>query len=266
MKPTRSEKIKKFAGAAARFVFIAGGVFILGAGFLRSVESGVFRVSKIEIEIEPSLDPKDIQATKARQSLFDHFRPDLQNQIKDFDGFNIWSTDVESIAKQTLKNQWVDDVNVQRRIPNLVRVRVTPKTVSALYLSDKTKSQPIAVDGSLLPEMPIEKSPDVPILRQQEFIQKSVLRKKALAILHQLPKDGNMSQTGISEISLDRQNSFWLSLVKKDIQVRIGENNVALRAARVERVLNYLENNNLQARVIDADFSKKVIVKPRKAR
>jgi cell division protein FtsQ len=55
-----------------------------------------------------------------------------------------------------------------------------------------------------------------------------------------------------------------MTLIKTGVRVKMGEDQMALKAARVSQVVDYLETRQFDARVIDANLSKKVLVRLRK--
>ena len=65
-------------------------------------------------------------------------------------------------------------------------------------------------------------------------------------------------------MSYKEKEGFWLTLIRSGVEVRIGEELVPLKSARVSQVLDYLKSHQFEARVIDADLSQKVLVRLRK--
>ena len=70
-----------------------------------------------------------------------------------------------------------------------------------------------------------------------------------------------MSRTKLSEVSYDRRDGYWIQLIDSNVKIKFGENDFAMKSARVSQVLEYLEKKDLKARVIDANLSKKVLVR-----
>jgi cell division protein FtsQ len=50
-------------------------------------------------------------------------------------------------------------------------------------------------------------------------------------------------------------------VAKSNIKIKLGEDQFAVKSARVSQVMDYLEKRDLKARVIDANLSKKVLVR-----
>lgn len=83
-------------------------------------------------------------------------------------------------------------------------------------------------------------------------------------MIDEIPTEGKFSQKRISEIRHDSKDGFWMTMMKTGLRVKMGEDNFALKASRVGQVIEYMENRQLEARVIDANLSKKVLVRLRK--
>jgi cell division septal protein FtsQ len=154
-------------------------------------------------------------------------------------------------------------------LPNSIRIDVTPHVAVANVLGNQSDVMyPVARDGSVLPAVEASEAPDSPILRGEQFLKDSHLRARVLEILDAIPDAGSFSRDQISEMYLDKNNDFLLTLKKNGSQVNIGHENFdpdvfRTRAGRVGRVLNYLEDQQMVGRVIDARYSKKVVVKLR---
>jgi cell division protein FtsQ len=117
----------------------------------------------------------------------------------------------------------------------------------------------------VLPETTIVKAPDVPVLRGGSFLKSIEKRQKAISILKNLPETGPMSFSQVAEIEY-YQESYWARLVSNSVKIHLGVQNLPKKIERIDRVMNYLKSSKLDPRVIDADFSKKLVVKLRKHR
>ena len=85
-------------------------------------------------------------------------------------------------------------------------------------------------------------------------------------MLNEMPNEGLLSHESISEINVGKKEEIWLTHLQTKSWIKLGDENTAIKSARVAKVLEYLDHNNLKGRVIDADFSKKVLVKLRNDR
>ena len=230
---------------------------IFGLVFAVMYKSVLFKVTHIQVDSGPD---------DSSKAMFDEHGPQLRAKLEKFKGSEIWTVDVNQIASSVQGLSWIRAAQVRRVFPNTIRLDLEVKPVAAVIVTDAGKLVPLSVEADLLPPLPARKFPDVPVLRDRRMLRDSGLRSKTVKLLSELPSEGLLSSKNVAEVSVDKENQFWLSLIEDKSQVKIGIDNVGLRAARVEKVLEYLRANQLQARVIDADFSKKVVVKLRKDR
>jgi cell division protein FtsQ len=228
-------------------------IFIGSLGFVM-INSGMFIVDTIEV------------TSNSKSVLFDENRALLAKKMEAFKGRQIWDIDVDGVASHVSNLKWVETMRVRRIFPSTLKVEVTSKEVIAAVVSDKGVVIPLSKNAETLPVLPLKHFPDVPLIRDRKILKDQKLREKALQVLTELPSSGFLSQSRVAEISSDRDEEFWISLIEDGTEIKIGSSNIPLRAARIEKVLEYLRNNKLHARVIDADFSKKVVVKLRKDR
>lgn len=181
----------------------------------------------------------------------------------------IWQVDIEHLLTLIEQDRRVKDVKVARVLPNSIRVSITPHVAIANILGVRSDIlYPVARDGSVLPPVEASDAPDSPIVRGEQFLKDAKLRAQVLELLEAMPESGPFSRDEISELYLDKNNNFLLTLKKTGTQVNIGNESFGqeffkVRVGRVNRVLNYLEDQKMVGRVIDARYSKKVVVKLR---
>ena len=218
-------------------------------------EKGFFNVSQVEIVLV------DSQAQASfYQPLVDH----LEKQMSPFKGQSLWSLKLSQVIGILNSQNWIEVHNITRSWPSTLRVKVKPHDVKLLYLGKSGKFIPIIEDGSFLDSVDSKQAPDVTLLDGEIFAQKKELRSKAVQVLKEIPAEGSFSRKTISEIHYDPKEGFSMRMMKTGIQVKIGEEQVALKSARVAQVVDYLESRQFDARVIDANLSKKVLVRLRK--
>ena len=121
----------------------------------------------------------------------------------------------------------------------------------------------VTSSGSILPVKLSKQDIDLPILRGANFHKDEVLRGKAVALLREVPDRGLFSKQNISEIRYEKKNGFILHLVNRNTLVKLGKDNFVQKSSFIERAMSYLESQRLEGRVIDARYSKKVVVKLR---
>jgi len=215
---------------------------------------GYLRVSHIHLEI----------LGKAPWKINEDLK-DVQEQLNQFIGKKIWKVSLDDIWN-LLKSDprvHIDSTKLLRILPNrfLVQIHIQ-QPLAVLWDSQKGSVHPLSMDAQLLPALPLMQSPDLPVLRGFEFFEDIQLRSQALQFLKQLPEEGtDLSRKNISEIMYSNlENSFLVILSDHGRPVKIGRDLKRKKWRRIESVLQYLEQQNIKWRVIDARFSQKIVV------
>jgi cell division protein FtsQ len=216
-----------------------------------------FIIQDLQVELMSDRDPS---------SLFPEIKSDVLPKLVSFVGESIWSVDLEQVLAVVEKDRRIKDVRVSRRLPNKLKVYIEPHQALANILAkDGTQIFPLSREGSLFAPLPLTEASDAPILRGTHFIKDIKLRKLALGLLLELPQEGDFSLKSVSEIRYSAKDGLVLVLGLDDNEVIMGDRDFKTRIDHVRRVVQYLRSENLQGRVIDARFSKKVVVRLRNA-
>jgi cell division protein FtsQ len=218
-------------------------------------QHGFFAVQEVQIEL--------IDA-QAQAGFYAPLVEKLEKQMAAFKGESLWSVKMSGVVQILNSQNWIQTHSIVRSWPRTIRLTVKPYDVKLLYLGKGGKYVPIIENGSFLDSVDSKLAPDVALLEGEVFAQKKDLRTKAVQVLKEIPAEGSFSKKTISEMRYSSKEGFMVTLVKSGIQVKIGEEQVALKSARVAQVVDYLETRQFEARVIDANLSKKVLVRLRK--
>lgn len=214
---------------------------------------GFFDLKSIEIVLEES----------ERNSLY--LKPlieKLDNEMEKNRGVSLWALDLSKISDRVQAQSWVDVHSLSRQWPNGLRIRIRPHEVKFLLVGAHGKLVPVLSDGRLLDPVEAKVAPDVTLLEGDSF-QRHDLRKKAVDAIEEIPKDGSFSRRTISEMKYDPREGFTLRLERTGTRIKIGDDLIPLKSARVSQVLDYLSNRDMTAETIDANLSKKVLVRLR---
>ena len=228
---------------------VAGSLFYLN-------KNGFFNVQKVEVVLENPF---------AGQEQF--LKPNvdaLEAALEKYRGVSLWNIKLKNVSKEISSMNWVDALNIKRSWPATLTVHVHPHEVKLLFMAKSGKLVPIIKSGEFLDAVETREAPDVVLVEGEGFLKKTELRKKAVDVIEQIPAEGSFSKKTISEIRYDSKEGFWMTMIKTGIRVKMGEDQMALKAARVSQVVDYLETRQFDARVIDANLSKKVLVRLRK--
>lgn len=217
-------------------------------------ENGFFNINQVEIILVDS---------QGQSNFYSPMADRLERQMLQFKGQSLWHVKLSEVVALLSSQNWIETHSIARSWPSVLQVKIKPHAVKLVYLGKSGKYMPIIADGSFLDTVDSKQAPDVTLLEGEVFANKKELRQKAVKVLKEIPAEGSFSKKTISEMRYDPKEGFSMTLMKTGIQVKIGEEQVALKSARVSQVVDYLQTRQFDARVIDANLSKKVLVRLR---
>jgi cell division septal protein FtsQ len=233
------------------------GFLVMGvtAGAYYFLTRSFFRIHEVSVSLDESAESS---------AIFPGIKESLDTRLRSFHGQYIWRVDLERILQAVESDLRVKDAKVTRLYPDQIQISVLPYT-PVVNILDKNKSylHPVARNGEVLPPVAVRDANDSPILRGGIFLAQKSLRSQALELLHSTPVTGALSQKTISEISFSKKYGFELRLHPTGTIVWMGHEDFAHRVSQAARVADYLKNEELTGRIIDARYGKKVVVKLR---
>jgi cell division protein FtsQ len=240
--------LKLFVAFVVLPAVIAGSMFWLN-------ENGFFNITQVEIVL--------VDSPQSQANFYSPMADKLEKQMLEFKGQSLWSVKLSQVVGLLNSQNWIEHHSISRSWPSALTVKIKPHDIKLVYLGKNGKYLPIISDGSFLDAVDSKQAPDVTLLEGENFIQKKELRQKAVTVLQEIPSEGLFSKKTISEMRYDPKEGFSVTLMKTGIQVKIGEEQVGIKSARVSQVVDYLQTRQFDARVIDANLSKKVLVRLR---
>lgn len=228
-------------------------IVLCGLGGITYSQREIFLLNKVEIRL--------------MEGERDSFWPSIEHQLnlraeQDIGKF-LWDLDLLRLQSELQLSSWVQRVFVQRVWPSGLQIQVWPKRAFAQWHNGFGDFSLVSEEGTWLSS--IDVVAQVPILVGDKFKQDSALRSRAVELLKALPSSGEFSFENIAEVGFERGSGLWVSLMKPPLRIKMGENEFDLKSQRVTRVLEHLRETGIEARVIDANLSQKVLVRMRKA-
>lgn len=239
-----------------RWPLFALGVITLVAGLLIALNPGWIRVEAVQIELAP--DSKEFL-------LYQRIRSSLAPRLRRFEGQYFWEVPLNGVYEVAAQDRRVKRVTVRREFPVRLRLEVEPHTPVLDYISKDGRVYPLATDATLLPAHTLADSSNLPFLRGEELKDQAPLREAAIQLYSGIPEEGFLSRKTVSEIYYSKKSGFSLFVGGAASEVKIGDSDFGPKISRVQKVLSYLDSQGVKGRVIDARFSKKVVVRVRKA-
>jgi cell division septal protein FtsQ len=234
-------------------LLILGGALVLLIAVL-AFNSHWVRIETVQIELA-----KD----STQDLLFQRIRGSLTQQLQQYEGRYFWQVPLTQVFEVTRKDRRVKNVSVFRDFPSRLRVEIEPYTPLLAYLSGDGRVYPLSTDASLLPPIAIADTPDLPYVRGEELKDEISLREKAIELFNTIPEEGILSKDAVSEIVFSKKDGFKIFLTKTRSEIRVGDSDFGPKISHAQKVLAYLNSRNIVGRVIDARFSKKVVVRVR---
>lgn len=215
---------------------------------------GFFNLSQVQVTVDTD------------ESLKNFLKPRLQQlllSLEPLKGQSLLKLSLADLKLKLTSEEWVSTVEITRHWPQEIAIVIRPTQLVALVKTARSL-RPLTSKGELLSQLKTNEAPPLPIVVSESIFRKPELRNQLLQALNEIPQKGRFSNEQISEIYFDEQKGFWMKLIKNGMEVQLGQENFAMKSARVEQVLEYLDQHQIDARVIDANLSKKVLVRSRK--
>lgn len=189
----------------------------------------------------------------------------IEKKMEPYKNKNILRLDLNQLSQEILKDKRILSVQLQRELPMQLSALIEVREIVLNYQDKHGSIFPVTFDGTLLSPVAIEKAPDVPVLRDEHVVKNPEHLKNVLALLMDLPQEGTVSRSTVSEVRWSDPEGLKVELIHEGTgMIVLGEKEIQLRARRAANVIKYLESQKQKWRVIDASFSKKVLVRLRK--
>jgi cell division protein FtsQ len=251
-------KMRKFLKLAMAFTLFPLFVFLA----VYSLEQqGFFKISKIEINVDTLQSQKSFVEPRLAQ---------LRAKLETIKGISLWRAPLSDISKTIKSEKWIKNFQLSRVWPSGIKLDIQADDVAILVfpaadqttsISEASQIKPITKSGQVLEKINSNQAPNAIVTHDSDLLISQKVRDGALNVIAALPASGNMSAAQVAEIGFDRKEGYWIKLLNSETKVNFGEEQFEIKSARISQVIDYLESRNLKARVIDANLSKKVLVR-----
>jgi len=220
-----------------------------------------FAVKEVELQLEPSPLHRMLQVDVRKR---------IMSKLDTARDKNIWQVPLQKLRENILSDVWIESATIERDLPQKIRVEVKIKEVVFVYVDKRGRLLPVSEKGQLLNPIEFDHTPDVPVIRNADVVNSAGTLATVIELFRNLPREGLLSQQNVAEIDWSPVSGLKVELVSRpnstieDGKIILGIDQVHLKAKRVANVLKYLESQKQKWRVIDASFSKKVLVRLRK--
>ncbi len=240
-------------------MFTFSALIVAGLGFSMIREASIFYVEKINVHIAEESESFCLKQVQ----LCDSLKEELNQNLTPAVGKKIWQVDINTLRNHIIKNKWFKSIAVSRLYPNKINIEASIEQPVAL-ISANSEIFALNEQGEILQAVKFSYLPALPIFKGENLFKDLELRKLATQFLKNFSVSSDLSIENIAEITYSKDENFSLLILPSRSIVKMSPDHVKLKAARVAQVIEYLNTNQLSSRVIDARFSKKVLVRLRK--
>jgi cell division protein FtsQ len=233
---------------------------LLGSLHFHLERQGYYNLNEFEIEV--------VNRSDESARLFQHLTAVLAERLRKFHGQSLWSLPLEDVSRELAQQTWIDSFKVVRVWPDRVQLKLFAGEIAFNFVKSSRRSVsqifPVTWQGKILEPVNAQLAPLVPFVNSREIVETSESLARTLNVLKEIPQEGMFSRNKISEMGFKKNDGYWVQLINSDILIQLGEDHIARKSRRLSQVLDYLENQEIDVRVIDANLSKKVLVRLRK--
>ncbi len=244
-----------------KYLKVIATLFLLPAVVFVSVYSldqkGFFQIQKIDISVIALTSQKNFIAPKISS---------LNEKLEKFKGVSLWRFPLSQVADILKTENWIKDYQLSRAWPASLVIGIEPEAVAFLIQTNEPGQnysgfRPVTVSGEILSKIDSTQASNSIVIHDTVFLKNKKIRDGALTLLKALPTQGRLHPSQVSEVGYDKKEGYWIRLLQSEVKINLGEEQFEIKSARVAQVIDYLEIRDLKARVIDANLSKKVLVR-----
>lgn len=225
---------------------------VVGGSMYELDRRGFFLLGEIEV---------DVRRGEGSAAYLEPWLAELKSELGSFEGRSLWTLPLDEISTVLTSRIWISDHHLVRQWPSSLKVVVEIHPVQAVVMGRRGQLMPVLGDGRLLEAVAPSHAPDVVVLDGREFVENTELRKKAVDLIEELPDKGRFSKETVASVRWEAKRGFEARMTDRGVRVRLGEELIAEKSARLSQVIDYLESRGLRAEVLDANLSKKVLVR-----
>lgn len=176
-------------------------------------------------------------------------------------GKNIFDVDLGVLEAAMKKHLWIETVKVFRMLPNKIKFIVEEKKPVALLSQDSLYFLD-ARGKKIAPVRPRENT-DFLIVSglTSSQVENGTMILQAYELAREYQKNDFLKDLILSEVHWDETLGFFLFTKHPSFEIRVGKDEYSKKFLRLEKVLKDLAHKSLAPRLVDLNYSKKVVVK-----
>lgn len=176
-------------------------------------------------------------------------------------GKNIFDVDLGVLESAMKKHPWIETVKVFRMLPNKIKFIVEEKKPVALLSQDSLYF--LDAYGKKITQVRSGENTDFLIvsgLTSSQVENRGVILQ-AYELAQEYQKNEFLKDLTLSEVHWDETLGFFLFTKHPSFEIQVGKEGYSKKFLRLEKVLKDLAHKSLAPRLVDLNYSKKVVVK-----
>jgi cell division protein FtsQ len=211
----------------------------------------------------PALEVKNIEFAGLNRVA----RQDLQATMDLWPKDNILSISLEELGRKALNHPWIRYADVQRKLPDTIKVRVAERSPIAIIQLDKLYY--VDDQGSIFARVTAQEGLDFPVitgLEQKDVVDANSrvrrMLEQALGMIKFFSHNKDLLPNPISEVHVDPVLGLTLVLEDNSASILLGSEGELEKVGRLHMVLDALEREGKRQAVsrIDLNYRDRVVV------
>ena len=176
-------------------------------------------------------------------------------------GKNIFDIDLTTLEATMKKHPWIETAKVFRMLPNKIKFIVEEKKPVALLSQDSLHF--LDAGGKKIAPIRAGENTDFLIVSglKASQVESGALVLQAYELAEEYQKNEFLKDFTLSEIHWDETLGFFLFTKQPSFEIRVGKDEYSKKFLRLQKVLKDLAHKSLAPRLVDLNYSKKVVVK-----
>lgn len=180
---------------------------------------------------------------------------------------SILEVDLEALARRVLKDPWIKEASVRRRLPLSLTVQVVERMPEAVFIADRRYL--LSADGVILAELGVDELPTLPALRaaspRHVEVGEQILSSEVaqgLSVWRQFQLANALQGEKAHEITMATDGSYVVNLGERMPVIRLRAQDLGGQLRRLGVALSVSGQALARFRDVDLRFRDRVIVTP----
>jgi cell division septal protein FtsQ len=229
---------------------VSGTILGMREGYLRVIRLPYFKIAEVQVEGNLQVSHDEIVAGLG-------IEPDA----------SILEINLEALTHRVLKNPWIKEASIRRRLPLTLTVAVVERMPEAIFVADRRYL--LSADGVILAELGEDELPGLPVLRsvagRRVAVGEQILTSEmvqGLAVWRQFQLANALAGERAREIAMAGDGTYTVNLGEGMPQIRLRAQDLEGQMRRLGLALAAGHLRLAQFRDVDLRFRDRVVFTP----